>query len=57
MFYVRAVVASTAFKVSKFFPHPLNLQDFSRIAALVAGHPALQAVQIHDAAHRQEEPG
>lgn len=28
------------------------LQDFSRVTALVAGHPALQAVQSHDAAHR-----
>lgn len=32
-------------------------QAFSRVAALAAGHPALPALQGHDAAHRQEEPG
>lgn len=37
-------------------PLSLPLQDFPRIPALVAGHPALQAVQSHDAADRQEEP-
>ncbi|XP_035503982.2 uncharacterized protein LOC118318443 isoform X2 [Scophthalmus maximus] len=31
--------------------------DFPRVVALVAGHPAVQASQTHDAEHRQEEPG
>ena len=32
-------------------------QDFSWVSPLVAGYPALQKVQSHDATHCQEEPG
>lgn len=41
----------TLFFLSTSFPS-LSLQDFSWVVALVAGHPALQTVQSHDAAHR-----
>lgn len=42
--------------LSTSFPS-LSLQDFSWVVALVAGHPALQTIQSHDAAHHQQEPG